>query len=208
MNKLCATVAAAAGITLAMPAAAATVTSLRGATNVDIPALNQTRVTGPVTFGPGITFTSTVGSAFGWTQGYGFGSGGYWSDFPMIGLDAAEGSFTLTFPTAIRGFVADTSWSTYFADVDATISAYDAAGSLLESVNLENGFRPGTIGFARAAADIASIRYSNEYVGIQTIAIAGAVGAVPEPATWAMLIGGFGLVGRAARRRRVRVAFA
>lgn len=32
--------------------------------------------------------------------------------------------------------------------------------------------------------------------------------AVPEPATWAMMIGGFGLVGGAMRRRQVRVVFA
>ncbi|WP_193743232.1 PEPxxWA-CTERM sorting domain-containing protein [Sandarakinorhabdus sp. AAP62] len=33
-----------------------------------------------------------------------------------------------------------------------------------------------------------------------------ATGAVPEPASWAMLIAGFGLVGAVARRRRVAVA--
>ena len=32
--------------------------------------------------------------------------------------------------------------------------------------------------------------------------------AVPEPATWAMFIGGFGLIGSAARRRKVNVSFA
>lgn len=31
---------------------------------------------------------------------------------------------------------------------------------------------------------------------------------VPEPASWAMMIGGFGLVGAAARRRKLRVIFA
>ncbi len=31
-------------------------------------------------------------------------------------------------------------------------------------------------------------------------------GAIPEPATWAMLIAGFGLVGLAARRRRATLA--
>ena len=37
----------------------------------------------------------------------------------------------------------------------------------------------------------------------------GAVaGAVPEPASWAMFIGGFGLIGAAARRRKVAVSFA
>ena len=35
-----------------------------------------------------------------------------------------------------------------------------------------------------------------------------ATGAVPEPATWAMMIGGLGLVGGFARRRRTAVAFA
>ncbi|NJC33302.1 hypothetical protein GGR88_000776 [Sphingomonas jejuensis] len=34
----------------------------------------------------------------------------------------------------------------------------------------------------------------------------GPVGAVPEPATWAMMIGGFGLVGSAMRRRRQTTA--
>ena len=31
---------------------------------------------------------------------------------------------------------------------------------------------------------------------------------VPEPATWAMMLGGFGIVGAAMRRRKVLVAFA
>jgi len=33
-------------------------------------------------------------------------------------------------------------------------------------------------------------------------------GAVPEPASWAMMLGGFGLVGGAMRRRKAKVAFA
>jgi len=33
-------------------------------------------------------------------------------------------------------------------------------------------------------------------------------GAVPEPATWAMMIAGFGLVGGAMRRRSTKVAYA
>jgi hypothetical protein len=38
---------------------------------------------------------------------------------------------------------------------------------------------------------------------------ASVAGAVPEPATWAMMIGGFGMVGGAMRRRRsVKVSFA
>jgi hypothetical protein len=36
----------------------------------------------------------------------------------------------------------------------------------------------------------------------------GGSGAVPEPATWAMMIGGFALVGASMRRRRTAVSFA
>jgi hypothetical protein len=39
--------------------------------------------------------------------------------------------------------------------------------------------------------------------GLQTI---GTVAAVPEPASWAMMIGGFGLIGGAMRRRKSQIA--
>lgn len=35
-----------------------------------------------------------------------------------------------------------------------------------------------------------------------------AAAGVPEPQAWAMLLGGFGLIGATARRRRVRVQLA
>ena len=38
--------------------------------------------------------------------------------------------------------------------------------------------------------------------GRSTLTISEAVAAIPEPATWAMMIGGFGMIGFAARRRR------
>ena len=41
----------------------------------------------------------------------------------------------------------------------------------------------------------------NETAGVQFSAVA-ATGGVPEPATWALMLGGFGLVGGAMRRRR------
>lgn len=41
--------------------------------------------------------------------------------------------------------------------------------------------------------------YGEAFIGSGT----GTFAAIPEPATWAMLVGGFGLVGFAARRRRV-----
>ena len=38
--------------------------------------------------------------------------------------------------------------------------------------------------------------------------VAPPVGGVPEPATWAILIAGFGFVGTAMRRRRIAIASA
>ena len=48
--------------------------------------------------------------------------------------------------------------------------------------------------------------YGPNRLGVVTIG--GAVDAVPEPATWAMMIGGFGLIGGAMRRRSTKVSFA
>lgn len=44
-----------------------------------------------------------------------------------------------------------------------------------------------------------------DFGAIKQISINGAVSAVPEPATWAMMITGFGLAGAALRRRRIAV---
>lgn len=43
-------------------------------------------------------------------------------------------------------------------------------------------------------------------LGVDNVSVIG--GAVPEPASWAMMLGGFGLVGGALRRRRASVSFA
>jgi PEP-CTERM motif len=73
--------------------------------------------------------------------------------------------------------------------------------------------------------DLASIGYTGQVKGVRVIGLdnfggspgfdvaniqaLAFVGQVPEPATWAMMIGGFGAIGVAARRRRrVTVAFA
>ncbi|HEU4968473.1 PEPxxWA-CTERM sorting domain-containing protein [Sphingomonas sp.] len=48
----------------------------------------------------------------------------------------------------------------------------------------------------------------NDNVGIVIDNLALSVGAIPEPATWAMVIAGFGLAGMAVRRRRPALAIA
>ena len=58
---------AALPLTLAAPTAAAVVTSLPGGTALVIPATNQLDFAGPATIAAGVTFQSTVGSAYGYT---------------------------------------------------------------------------------------------------------------------------------------------
>jgi hypothetical protein len=92
-----------------------------------------------------------------------------------------------------------------------TLSAFDINGLLLETAVGAGSTGPFTI--SRATADIAffSIGGSDTF-GVQSVSLETPIlsGAVPEPATWAMMIGGFGMVGGAMRRRRVsaKVSFA
>lgn len=53
------------------------------------------------------------------------------------------------------------------------------------------------------------IVFSNDPGGVifDNFSFDTAVAGVPEPATWAMMIGGFGLIGSAMRRRRVSTTF-
>lgn len=44
------------------------------------------------------------------------------------------------------------------------------------------------------------------WIQFDNVVLNGGGGAVPEPATWAMMIAGFGMVGAMARRRKVAVA--
>jgi hypothetical protein len=85
----------------------------------------------------------------------------------------------------------------------ATFSTANGAAHFLRDDGLGGGGEnsPGTVDFIRTynqvlgASDVAELY--NRGTPVRSFA-----GAVPEPATWAMMIGGFGLAGAAARRRR------
>lgn len=67
----------------------------------------------------------------------------------------------------------------------------------------------GTV-YSRAQTFGVQSEQANNGYGLVTSFDTSAIGAVPEPATWAMMILGFGLVGgamRSARRQTVRAAF-
>lgn len=73
---------------------------------------------------------------------------------------------------------------------------FDLPGAV-ESLGFTSGLAGGVV-----RIDTSGASYFNFQNGLQTIATAQVAGAVPEPATWAMMIAGFGMVGFAMRRRQ------
>jgi hypothetical protein len=211
---------AAIAVSLAAPASAAFVTSLSTPTAVSMPAVNAFGA-GPRAFGP-MTWTSDYSSSvFGWTDFYGFGPNGSWSGTPMAGLNRGGNgqvysSMTFKFNTPTKGVLAQMNWSLGVSENLSVIAAiYDSANTLLELQFLANNGNVnlvtagGYYGFERANADISKLVLSNGYIGARNFSYISS-GAVPEPASWALMIGGFGFAGAAMRRRRtaVRVTYA
>ena len=114
---------------------------------------------------------------------------------------------------------------------DYPIVFYGAGGSVLGVVTLLNdgsvlppGYAGGTfppvgtfplpglfVGFTSAGDDIIGIgigpsRATNDSFGIDDLRFADSGGGVPEPATWGLMILGFGAAGAALRRRRMATA--
>ncbi len=104
--------------------------------------------------------------------------------------------------------------SFYWGSIDDynTLEVLDAGGNVLHSVTgsglpaptAANGNQSAPtsnrrVFFASDAVDIAGFRLTSTQYAFEIDTVAG---AVPEPATWAMMVGGFGLLGFATRRRR------
>lgn len=92
-----------------------------------------------------------------------------------------------------------------------TLSVFGIGGNLLATTNGVGG-GSGPYSIVRGVADIAFFSIGgNDSFGVESVTIGdpiAAMGAVPEPATWAMLILGFGVIGAASRRRRQGLTYA
>jgi len=194
----------------AAPASAAVVTSLPGSTAVPIPTANKYNghccITHYESFAGG-TFAGAGSNLWGYDKPYTLSGAPTLQGKPaVIAYSTMDVVFDFTFDTAVAGVIADFVWgiqSDYWAPL--TISAFDAAGNLLESqVLFDNGagLDPGKYGFARDGADIKRFQVSGAHFALRDLATADIASGVPEPATWAMMIIGFGGVGYAVRRSR------
>ena len=206
------TVLALTALMAAAPARATVVSSLPDGVVVPIPPASDTFGfgTGPVSFGPGITWTSTTAnSVFGYDNpfGYGFGSNGFWNQLmlPMAGLNDAAGTMTFAFDMPVAGVGGFVNYSPDFGN--ATLAIYDGGLNLLDSVSLTfliaDQFNGGEfVGFLLDTPEIRYFTVSDAYVGITQLTVQDMVSAapVPEPAT--LLLVGAGIAGLATRKRR------
>ncbi len=134
-----------------------------------------------------------------------------------------EGSSAIV--NATNGFTSGLSFF-YSSSVAATVNVYDGldgTGNLLASLPITAQFGGNECSgdptgafcnFTKVSTLFAGVARSVDFGGVInqtgfdniTFGVAGGTGAVPEAATWAMLIAGFGLVGAMARRRRIAAA--
>ena len=126
----------------------------------------------------------------------------YFSSFGTVAMAVTGlqngGSYQLTFSIADRPGYGDNPLTVYF---DATNLGTYTATNVLWATHTTSTFvasgTTATLFFATAG----NTGY-DAGIGLDAVSIASVSGAVPEPASWALMIGGFGLVGGALRRRR------
>ncbi|WP_416907272.1 MAG: PEPxxWA-CTERM sorting domain-containing protein [Polymorphobacter sp.] len=125
------------------------------------------------------------------------------------------GSSTFDFAGYLPQFRVLTGLSLYWGSVDShnALEFLNADGSVVSAFtgsdlprfdgNQTLGATNRRITFAMAGQnEITQVRFRGQGNAFEFDTIGAAVGSVPEPASWAMLIAGFGLVGGAMRRRR------
>ncbi|NJC09692.1 PEPxxWA-CTERM sorting domain-containing protein [Polymorphobacter fuscus] len=172
---------------------------------------------GPVNVGPGLTFTAAPGGGGNSGQGSVVGQGSYGlnangsfgGSAVYIGVDSGTGYAQITFASAQTQFYGFWNYAPGIGNAP-TLSTLDVSGNVLQSFDLSalapistpGGFNAFAFRGIEGTDQFHGVRFGGSYILLAATADGDPVGGVPEPASWAMLITGFGLVGAAARRRR------
>ena len=194
------------------PAAAAVIHTLPEGVAQAFPTGNP-YASSPRTFGDGVTYNVTTpagvqtSSQFGATGAYSFAGSGSWSGTPYAAFGLQSAIMSFSFADPVSAALAEFNWSRNAVEpTPITFRAYNSAGKLLESLSFaanDPGHVTGFYGFQRTLADISRFEVEGYWIGARNLStLTSAVSAVPEPATWAMMIIGFGGAGVAIRRRR------
>jgi hypothetical protein len=193
------------------PAAAAVIHSLPDGLAHTIEARTSPGVSDPVRFGHGVTYDakkpdgSPAPSLFGVTGNTNFSNSVMWSGTPLVHFGARLATMSFTFDDPVSAALGEFNW-TRLGSSTTSFRIYDSGGALLESLSFtanDPAHVAGFYGFQRTLADISRFEVEGYWVGARNLStFTETVSAVPEPATWAMMIIGFGGAGVAIRRRR------
>lgn len=167
---------------------------------------NLSSTTGPCTgILPGVTYSPQGGSLYIAAPGQ---SG---NPTTALGLDLFEGDpITVTFDRSIDAFGADLFQNfvggTQSGNPAPFTLSFLLGGTSVATYNIQVASGVGSFfGLTGASFDTVQIAQNNGYAVIDNVTF-GPTDGVPEPATWAMMIGGIGLAGGALRRRKPNVS--
>ena len=143
---------------------------------------HSNRIPGGIRIGGGSPGTTVNGTRYAELSAF---------DAPELNL---IGLATLTFDTGVRAFGAN------FASGSVNLVQLKIGGeSFVRQVPFPNGFFGVISDEAFAAVTVTAPPGSGTFVSFDNVTFSSA--AVPEPASWALMIAGFAAVGAAARRR-------
>ncbi|PZQ65106.1 MAG: hypothetical protein DI570_02875 [Phenylobacterium zucineum] len=125
-------------------------------------------------------------------------------DWPFGPASGAAGAFALESSTG-SFLAADGFLGFQFADDGTLWTANEANGKVLLQ-DWPFGPGSGAAGAFPLQSSVGSYVYADSFLGFQFVTTPDPGTAVPEPATWALLIAGFGLAGGSLRRARALAA--